>query len=120
MDSSVSPTHGEQELSVWNGLYECIPFSCSTSSAIWSAAPCAPAMFPAPMNGKGVLKPVVARYQGKVSRIYFRADAGFTNPEVYAYLEAEGSKYAIRLPANRVLQERIGHLLARPVGCPPN
>ena len=23
MDSSVSPTHGEQELSVWNGHYEC-------------------------------------------------------------------------------------------------
>jgi hypothetical protein len=27
----------------------------------------------------GVLKPVVARQQGKVSRIYFRADAGFAN-----------------------------------------
>jgi hypothetical protein len=27
-----------------------------------------------------VLKPVVARYQDKVSRIYFRADAGFANP----------------------------------------
>jgi len=33
-------------------------------------------------------------------------DAGFANPEVYEYLEAEGIKYAIRLPANRVLQER--------------
>jgi 2-polyprenyl-6-methoxyphenol hydroxylase-like FAD-dependent oxidoreductase len=29
----------------------------------------------------GVLKPVVARYQGKVSRIYFRADAAFAMPE---------------------------------------
>jgi DDE family transposase len=27
--------------------------------------------------------------------------------------------YAIRLPANRVLQEQIGHLLKRPVGRPP-
>src|SRR6266566_5157510 len=53
-----------------------------------------------------VLKPVVARYQGKVSRIYFRADAGFANPEVYEFLEAEQIKYAIRLPANRVLQNR--------------
>jgi hypothetical protein len=69
---------------------------------------------------EGVLKPVVARYQGKVSRIYFRADAGFANPEVYEYLEAEGIKYVIRPPANRVLQERIGHLLTRPVGRPPN
>jgi hypothetical protein len=64
--------------------------------------------------------PVVARYQGKVSRIHFRADAGFANPEVYKYLEAEGIKYAIRLPANRVLHERIGYLLKRPVGRPSN
>jgi hypothetical protein len=31
-----------------------------------------------------VLKPVVARYQGKLSRIYFRADAAFAMPEVYS------------------------------------
>jgi len=24
MDSSVSPTHGEQEMSAWNGQYECV------------------------------------------------------------------------------------------------
>jgi hypothetical protein len=29
-----------------------------------------------------VLKPVLARYQGKVSRVYFRADAAFAMPEV--------------------------------------
>jgi hypothetical protein len=46
------------------------------------------------------------RPQGKLSRIYFQADAGFANPKVYEYLEAERIKYAIRLPANRVLQER--------------
>ena len=41
-------------------------------------------------------------------------------PEVYEFLEAEGMKYTIRLPANRVLQDKIGHLLTRPVGRPPN
>jgi len=39
---------------------------------------------------------------------------------MYEYLEAEGIEYAIRLPANQVLQNRIGHLLKRPVGRPPN
>ena len=58
----------------------------------------------------------MSRYRGKLSRINFRADAGFANPEVYEYLEGEGIRYAIRLPANRVLQERIGYLLKRPVG----
>jgi hypothetical protein len=27
----------------------------------------------------------VARYRGKVSRLYFRADAGFANPDVYEF-----------------------------------
>ena len=67
-----------------------------------------------------MLDPVVARYRGKVSRICFRADAAFAMPGVYEYLEAKRINYAIRLPANRILQERIGHLLKRPVGRPPN
>ena len=52
-----------------------------------------------------MLKPIVGRYKGQVSRIYFRGNAGFANPDVYDYLEAEDVKYAIRLPTNRVLQE---------------
>src|SRR5258707_12614085 len=41
-------------------------------------------------------------------------------PAVYAFLEAERIKYAIRLPANQVLQSRIGYLLTRPVGRTPH
>ena len=52
--------------------------------------------------------------------LYFRGDAAFANPEIYEFLEGEGIGYAIRLPANRVLQERIGYLLKRPVGRPPH
>ncbi len=37
-----------------------------------------------------MLKSVVSRYLGKVSRIYFRAEASFANPEVYERLEAGG------------------------------
>ena len=91
-------------------------YSCSTSSAsalrsgnVHSAD-----------SWESVLKPVVARYRGKVSRICFRADAAFAMPGVYEYLESERIKYAIRLPANQVLQERISYLLKRPVGRPPN
>ena len=51
--------------------------------------------------------------------LYFRGDAAFAKPELYERLEAESIGYAIRLPANAVLQERIGHLLTRPVGRPP-
>jgi Transposase DDE domain group 1 len=122
MDSSVSPTHGEQEMSFWNGHYGCTCYHplflfnqfgdlerCVLRSGNVHSAD----------GWKSVLKPVVERYKRKVSRIYFRADAGFASPDVYEFLEAERIKYAIRLPTNRILQERIGHLLTRPSGRPP-
>jgi hypothetical protein len=67
-----------------------------------------------------VLEPVIARYRDTVKRLYFRGDAAFANPEIYEFLEAEGIGYTIRLPANSVLQNRIGYLLRRPVGRPPH
>ncbi len=62
---------------------------------------------------------MLGRYRGRGVELYFRADAAFAKPELYETLEAEGVRYAIRLPANRVLMVRIGHLLTRPVGRPP-
>ena len=123
MDSSVSPTHGEQEMSVWNGRYECTcyhPLFVFNQFGDLERCALRPGNVHSADGWEGVLKPVVERYQGKVSRIYFRADAGFANPDVYEFLEAERIKYAIRLSANRILQERIGHLLTRPIGRPPN
>ena len=63
---------------------------------------------------RDVLEPVVARYRNRTLRRYFRGDAAFS-PEVYEFLEAEDFSYAIRLPANKVLQGSIAHLLKRPV-----
>jgi hypothetical protein len=62
---------------------------------------------------------VIVRYRGIVKHLYFRGDAAFANPEVYELLEAEGAS-TIRLPANQVLQDKIGHLLKRPVERPPH
>ena len=123
MDSSVSPTHGAQEMSVWNGHYACTcyhPLFVFNQFGDLERSALRPGNVHSADGWDGTLKPVVARYEGKVSRIYFRADAAFAMPEVYEYLEAERIKYAIRLPANQVLQGRIGYLLKRPVGRPPN
>src|SRR6516165_5573107 len=116
-----SPTHGEQEMSVWNGHYACTcyhPLFVFNQFGDLERCALRPGNVHSADGWDGVLKAVVARYQGKLSRIFFRADAAFAMPEVYEFLEAERIKYAIRLPANRVLQDRIGYLLKRPVGRP--
>jgi len=69
---------------------------------------------------RSVLEPIVARYRGDhVRKRYFRGDAAFANPDIYEFLEQEGYEYAIRLKSNSVLQQKITHLLTRPVGRPP-
>jgi Transposase DDE domain group 1 len=123
MDSSVSPTHGEQEMSIWNGHYSCTcyhPLFLFNQFGDLERCALRPGNVHSADGWEDVLKPVVIRYKGKVARLYFRADAAFANPDLYEYLEGEEIKYAIRLPANPILQERIAHLLTRPVGRPPN
>lgn len=122
MDSSVSPTHGEQENTVWNGHFEC---SCYHPLFVFNQygdlERCAlrPGNVHSAAGWEEVLKPVIARYQGKGDRIAFRGDAAFAQPAMYEYLESAGIEYAIRLPANAILQEHIADLVKRPVGRPP-
>src|SRR6266446_7686734 len=44
------------------------------------------------------------------------AEAAFAKPKLYEALEERDVKYAIRLPANDILERDIGELLSRPVG----
>ena len=117
MDSSVSPTHGEQEMSVWNATTSnaraTTPLFVFNQFGDLERGALRPGNVHSADGWQNVLDPVVARYRGKVSRIYFRADAAFAMPGVYEYLEDKRITYAIRLPANRVLQERIAYSSAR-------
>jgi hypothetical protein len=122
MDSSESPTYGEQEGSAWNGHFRCTcyhPLFVFNQFGDLERCLLRPGNVHSADEWRSVLVPVIARYRGRGFALYFRGDAGFAKPELYELLEAEGVGYAIRLPANRVLQERIGHLLTRPVGRPP-
>ena len=123
MDSSESPTYGEQEGSAYNGHFTCTcyhPLFVFNQFGDVERCILRPGNVHSADGWRALLEPVIARYRSGVKRLYFRGDAAFANPEIYEYLEAEGVGYALRLPANQVLQDKIGHLLKRPVGRPPH
>ena len=122
IDSSVSPTHGEQEGSRYNGHFGCTcyhPLFVFNQFGDLERSALRPRHVHSTEGWRDLLEPVVARYRDRAGRRYFRADAAFASPEVYEYLEAEGYLYAIRPPGNQVLQRRISPLLRRPLGRPP-
>jgi hypothetical protein len=122
MDSSESPTYGQQEGSAYNGHFRCTcyhPLFLFNQFGDLERCLLRPGHVHSAEGWRSVLEPVLARYRERGVALYFRADAAFAKPELYELLESEDVRYAIRLPANPVLQERIGHLLARPVGRPP-
>jgi hypothetical protein len=121
IDSSVSPTSGEQEGAAYNGHFgsTCYhPLFVFNQFGDLERCALRPGNVHSAEGWRKVLEPVVARYRDMMKRRYLRADAAFASPEVYEFLEAEGYGYAIRLPANAVLQRRIAHLLTRPIGRP--
>src|SRR2546421_5542550 len=90
MDSSAGPTHGEQEMSVWNGHYECtcyhplFVFNQFGDLERCSSRQCSQRR----RMGRGAQARRGAISWQRLTHL-FRADA---NPEVYEYLEAEGIK----------------------------
>ncbi len=123
MDSSVSETHGAQEGSAYNGHFACTcyhPLFVFNQFGDLERCSLRPGNVHSAADWRDVLEPVVARYRHRMKRRYFRGDAAYANPGIYEFLEAEGYKFTIRQPTNAVLQQRIGWLLKRPVGRPPN
>jgi hypothetical protein len=121
LDSSVSETYGAQEGTAYNGHFGCTcyhPLFCFNQFGDLERALLREGQVHSADDWHSVLEPVVARYRDADIRRFFRGDAAFANPDIYAFLEEEDYLYAIRLPANQKLQRAIEHLLTRPVGRP--
>ena len=82
------------EMSVWNGHYACTcyhPLFLFNQFGDLERSALRPGNVHSADGWHDVLDPVVARYRGKVSRLYFRADAAFAMPGVYSTWKPRGS-----------------------------
>ena len=65
-----------------------------------------------------MLLPAIDRCRAQGQSVVIRADAAIALLALYEPLERRGARYAIRLPANGVLERRIEDLVTRPRGRP--
>lgn len=122
MDSSVSETYGAQQGSTYNGHFECTcyhPLFLFNQFGDLERAMLRRGHHHSAKFWRQVLLPVIDRYRSDNIPKFFRGDAAFANPALYRLLENEDYQYAIRIPANDVLEREIAQLLTRPVGRPP-
>ncbi len=121
IDSSESPVHGAQEQSAYNGHFESVcyhPIFVFNQHGDCLAATLRPGSVHSADGWEEVLLPVIDRYQARKQTVVVRADAAFALPALYEALERRDVAYAIRLPANQVLERTIEDLLTRPRGRP--
>ena len=121
IDSSDSLVHGAQERSAYNGHFESVcyhPLFVFNQDGDCLAATLRPGNVHSADGWEEVLLPVIDRYQAWEQPVVVRADAAFALPALYEALERRDVAYAIRLPANQVLERTIEDLLTRPRGRP--
>ena len=121
MDSTEIPVYGEQEQSAFNGHFESTcyhPLLLFNREGDCLAVQLRPGNVHSAEGWEELLLPEIERQQRMGKEVAIRADAAFAKPEVYEALEQRGVKYAIRIPANDILQQDVEELLTRPVGRP--
>src|SRR5262244_1034026 len=121
MDSTEVRVHGRQEQSAYNGHFESTcyhPLLLFNRAGDCLAAKLRPGNVHSADGWEELLLPEIDRQQAQGKEVAFRGDAAFAKPELYEGLEAREVKYAIRLPANEILERNITELLRRPLGRP--
>src|SRR5215510_8142816 len=119
IDSSESPVHGAQEQSAYNGHFESVcyhPLFVFNQNGDCLAAKLRPGNVHSADGWDKFLLPVIDRSQTQGQTVVVRADAAFALPALYEALERRDVAYAIRLPANQVLERTIEDLLTPPRG----
>lgn len=120
LDTTDDPTHGQQELALFNGYYDT---HCYQHLLIHEAD--GDLLYCALLPGKGdVRKPALAALREVVERLQaafpqvelrVRADNGFACPELYDYCEDNGIEYFVNVGTHRKMVDETEEMQRRAV-----
>ena len=123
LDPTDDPTHGQQELSFFNGHYNTwcylplvgtLTFNGERTQHLVTAI-LRPGNAPATRGVLGLLRRLFAKLRVAFphARLRVRLDGGFATPALFAFLEAEGVEYLVAMASNVKLEKRVRRLLGR-------
>ena len=123
LDATDDPTHGQQEFALFNGYYDTWCYLPLVATVTFNTEPMQylvatllrPGTGAATRGVRGLLRRLFAKLQRLFprARVRVRADAGFADATLLAFLEAAGVEYVLGLPSNRRLDKRVRRLLGR-------
>jgi hypothetical protein len=123
LDPTDDPTHGAQQLSLFNGHYDTwcylpvagfIQFDAEPEQYLFTYV-LRPGNAPAKLGAIGILRRVLQRLRAAFAKARFlvRLDGGFACPEILEFLEVEGVDYAVAMAGNAVLDRRCERWMKR-------
>ena len=123
LDPTDDPTHGQQELSFFNGHYGSwcylpvvgtLTFNGERTQHLVTAI-LRPGNAPATRGVIGILRRLFDRLRVAFpeARLRVRLDGGFASPAVFAFLEDAGVEYLVAMASNPKLEKRVRRLLGK-------
>ena len=112
LDSTDDPTHGQQQLSFFNGAYGQHMYHPMLVFERHTGCLLAARLRPGNASSHASIVPMLLRLVPRLQsafpgvKIKLRGDAGFAFPLLYQFCEFFGIEYAIGIPANCVFQRR--------------
>src|SRR5262245_49418150 len=123
LDPTEDPTHGQQELTFFNGHYDSacyLPLVATVSfndeAAQYAvAAVLRPGNAPASRGARAVLWRLVQKLRTAFpsARLRVRLDGGFAHPKLFAFFERHDLEYVVAMASNCRLEKRARRLLGR-------
>jgi hypothetical protein len=123
LDATDDPTHGQQEFALFNGYYDTWCYLPLIATVTFNTDPIQhvvtallrPGTGAATRGVRGLLRRLFTKLRALFprARLRVRADAGFADAKLLAFLDAAAVEYVLGLAGNRRLDKRVRRLLGR-------
>jgi len=123
LDATDDPTHGQQELALFNGYYDTWCYLPLIATLTFNTEPMQyvvggmlrPGTGAATRGVRGLLRRLFAQLEARFprARLRVRADAGFAEAKLLTFLDRAGVEYVLGVPGNSRLDKRVRRLLGR-------